>query len=782
VLRVNRNLPRFSAAVVAVLLWGSCTAPILGQEADPDEEQQLKEAAASEGQKIQLTFPDEVELDTVIDYVAKRLNENILYGRQVASERVTIRAPRPVASDELIPLLRSVLRFRGFVLVKAKERDAWRIEQDDDLIEQGRWLEPGRAADDADQVVTTLVSLDHMNQEPFRQLIEPFMTSGGGNVAELPGGKALVITHYARVIETVKRLKKHADRAGLEQTWEIYELEHAGPEQIDGTLQSLLDATPAVTQGAGDDQQFRAVPIASLQSYLLSGTSKQIKQAKTMIETLDEARPVDVRFYQLEHTSAERAAKLLEELIRPMRQRGVVDQFKVTPDAEGGAILVTAPPKLHEQVSRWLEQNVDTQRQSGPSGTATRVYPVKFAEADELVQTIREVFSKQGAHPAQLADSDADAAVETEPDSADSPGGESMKETEGVQQLDPFKRDEETDSASDDGPEEGQAAPPTRPEPDTEEKDEVPIGLTVDTPTNSIIASGPRGYLAQVSQLIDRLDHHQPQVLIEATIVSLNASDTLDLGVEVQYLDPDNGELATGVLSSFGLSQTDAETGETTASIGSGLNAVLLRSGEVNVMMRALQTRMDAKVVAKPRLLVSDNETGTLNSFDEEPFTSLNAGETVSTTSFGGYVEAGTELELTPHISESDVVHLDYRVRTSSFTGSSTEPNIPPPRSTDSVNSQVTIPSGYTLLVGGLTRQDHRDSREQVPVLGDIPIAGALFRSTNDSNSQTILYAFLKPVIHREDQFSYLRYQSQQAFEQADVDGDVPPLEMETLR
>lgn len=753
--------------------------------------------------RIQLTFPDQVELKTVLDYVSSRLNTNILYDQEVGSRRVTIRSPKPVRSDQLLPLLRSMLRFRGFVLSEAEAGAWYKVRPADELAKAGQWVKAKEAQQAADhRVVTSVIELEHIQAKRFKELANPFLSQGGGNVISLPGGQRLVVTDYARVLKTIERLKRHADRPGARRKWKIYHLKKASPPQIDGTLQSLLSAKPAPNapgsgggSGGGSDK-VKAVPIPQLEGYLLTGTPKQIREAEALIAALDQKKETVSRFYEIEHTSPQRAATLLRQLLKPKQAGKQQGDWTITTDTEGGSLLVTCSPAIHKQIEQWLKQKVDVESagETTASGISTRVFPVKFAQADELASTLRNVFSG-GSTTGNLNLTSEDGGSNGTGASEPSAGGDT-----GITDADEVAggeagQDESTAGGSEAGGATagGDSVGGTSGGSEGSESsgasggslfggEESPISLTVDKPTNSIIATGPPSYLRQIERLIKRLDHHRPQVLIEATIVTMSATETLDLGAEFQFLSNENGQLDQGALTSFGLSELEAATGSAEATFGSGLNAVLMRAGEVNILLKALQTKLNAKVVAEPQLLVADNQTGSLNSFDEEPFTSVNAGDTISTTSFGGYAEAGTELELTPHISESDIVHLDYRVQTSSFTGSSTNANLPPPRSTDSVTSRVTIPTGYTLLVGGLKRENDRTSREQVPILGDMPVLGRLFESRSDNDSQTVLYIFLKPVIHREDRFAYLRYQSRQALEAADIPSDAPKLTMEPLK
>lgn len=195
-----------------------------------------------------------------------------------------------------------------------------------------------------------------------------------------------------------------------------------------------------------------------------------------------------------------------------------------------------------------------------------------------------------------------------------------------------------------------------------------------------------------------------------------------------------------------------------------------------DVVVRALATHARARVMSAPRLLVNDNATGTLSSVAEAPFTSVNASDTVATTSFAGYASAGTTVAVTPHISQDDYLRLIYSLTLNSFTGQGAQ-GIPPPRQTNSVDSEVVVPDGFTVIVGGLKRRDKSETVTKVPLLGDIPILGHLFRSTTLTDVESALFIFIRPVILRDDRFLDLKYLSDWDLRQAEMPASLPPVE-----
>ena len=158
-------------------------------------------------------------------------------------------------------------------------------------------------------------------------------------------------------------------------------------------------------------------------------------------------------------------------------------------------------------------------------------------------------------------------------------------------------------------------------------------------------------------------------------------------------------------------------------------------------------------------MLVNDNATGTLASVSEVPFLSVNASQTVATTSFAGFAEAGTTIRVTPHVSEDDHLRLEFDIVVNDFTGTPTE-TAPPPRQTDQVTSEVTIPDGHTVIVGGLKRHRATEKIQGIPLVSRIPVIKYLFSLENKRLETESLFVFIRPVILRDDKFRDLRFLS----------------------
>lgn len=310
------------------------------------------------------------------------------------------------------------------------------------------------------------------------------------------------------------------------------------------------------------------------------------------------------------------------------------------------------------------------------------------------------------------------------------------------------------------------------------------VFIVADPGNNQIVIRGPRAQVAELERLISRLDQRRPQVYIDVQIVSVTATDDFRLAVETQGLI---GQF--GLNTNFGLSQL-GQGGENPASTEdfksrkdivtnlSGLTTALIRSESVPLLLTAMKRNADTRILSSPQLLVDDNVEAEIISVDQQPTTTT----TVSTgnptlTSFGGYEEAGTTLYVTPSISDGGYLRLSYEIELSNFIGTGSG-GVPPPKQVRNIRSDsVTIPSDTTIIVGGIKVDAKSSTVIKVPILGDIPVLGHLFRDTNKNNSSTRLYVFITPRIARDPTFRDLVLLTRGPQAEAGLAADLPPLE-----
>jgi len=304
--------------------------------------------------------------------------------------------------------------------------------------------------------------------------------------------------------------------------------------------------------------------------------------------------------------------------------------------------------------------------------------------------------------------------------------------------------------------------------------------VSADVATNSLIVYAPSSVQQLYANLIQQLDQRRPQVLIEAQIIAINTSDNYTLGVELSGGDR-LGAKRLFQFTSFGLSQVNPVNGALQIIPGQGFNGTLVDPDVADAVVRALATHSRARILAAPKILVNDNATGKLESVRSVPFASINASQTVSTTSLGGDQQAGTIITVTPHINEDNHLQLEFDVEFSTFTGTGSA-GLPPARQIDRVGSSVTIPDGQTIVVGGLKRTSGEQSFTGVPWLEKIPIIRDLTSLTSDNRSSVSFFLFIKPMVLRDSHFADLRYLSDTEAGKADIPGAFPTSQPELIR
>jgi general secretion pathway protein D len=183
-----------------------------------------------------------------------------------------------------------------------------------------------------------------------------------------------------------------------------------------------------------------------------------------------------------------------------------------------------------------------------------------------------------------------------------------------------------------------------------------------------------------------------------------------------------------------------------------------------------------------PKVLVGNNQQATLDSVVQQPYASVNASNTVSSTSYGGSQDAGTTVTIKPQIAEGDHLVLDYSVSLSSFVGNAAAATLPPPKQQNKVQSAATIPDGYTVVVGGIELESESKSVSQVPLLGSIPLIGEAFKSRSNSSTRSRFFVFIRANILRGRGFEDLKYVSEQDVARAGVDDGWPKVEPRVIR
>ena len=266
--------------------------------------------------------------------------------------------------------------------------------------------------------------------------------------------------------------------------------------------------------------------------------------------------------------------------------------------------------------------------------------------------------------------------------------------------------------------------------------------ISDDPLTNSlIITTSPEG-LEKYQELIKIFDVKPRQVLIEASMVEVDYSDGLDLGISWGL---SNFNVANkGNTNVTGSVQTIQNTVGTlgTPSLTFTLGGVI-NNNTFNATMTMLQKEGKTKKLLNPRIVAMNNEKAEILSGEKVPYsqtTVTTSGSTQSTS----FTDVGVKLEVTPTIHSEDYVTLEVHPEVSTIREFRPEG---PWIVTREATTKVMVKSGEMIVIGGLIKEEDLKSIEQIPILGELPILGYLFKHQQNTNDRVELLVFLKPVI-----------------------------------
>ncbi len=297
-----------------------------------------------------------------------------------------------------------------------------------------------------------------------------------------------------------------------------------------------------------------------------------------------------------------------------------------------------------------------------------------------------------------------------------------------------------------------------------------------DEETNALIITADTNTVKNLRAVIRQLDIRRAQVLIEAIIaeITLNKSKTLGVGMAVDGSDSSDGNPVA--ISNFaGIDDVLLSIigGTALTSVPSGLSVGLggtTNSGtRYGLLLTALQNDTNSNILSTPNITTLDNEEAELIVGQNIPFVTGSFTGTGSNNPSNPFQtierqDVGLTLKVTPQINEGDTVKMVIEQETSSVIPGTEEIGIATRKR--SIKTSVLVDDGGILVLGGLIQEEVSDSESKVPLLGDIPIIGFLFRSQNTTKTKANLMVFLRPSILRDskdaafvtnEKYSYLR-------------------------
>ncbi|WP_371816747.1 type II secretion system secretin GspD [Rhizobacter sp. AJA081-3] len=517
-------------------------------------------------------------------------------------------------------------------------------------------------------------------------------------------------------------------RRGDQILTQVFKLNHENANNLVPVLRPLISPNNTINANPGNN------------SLVITDYADNLQRIGKIIAAMDTPAAGEVEVIPLRNAVAADLAPIVQRLSDSTGTAAVPGApaggatSSVIADSRNNSLLVKAGSPARMASIRSLVERLDQPMQGSAAAGNVWVVHLKNADATKLAQVLRAAVAGSGGG-GSTSTSPTQATPATQP--AVTAGGASPQATAPV-------------SAS--------AGPSTG------------GFIQADPSTNSLIITAAEPMYRQLRAMIEQLDSRRAQVYIESMIVEVSGDNAADFGFQWQGLLGSSGDkygVAAGTnfnaansSSNNIVSLSGALAGGTLTAPSQGLNIALLKNYggtyALAAVARLLQSQTNTNIVSTPNLITLDNEEAKIIVGSNVPFVTgqfTNTG-TATTSPFQTIErkDVGITLRIKPQIGEGGTIRMTIFQESSSVSdkvapGTS---NAGPSTDKRSIESTVVVDDGAILVLGGLIEDKFTENKTKVPLLGDLPLVGGLFRSATRTKTRTNLMVFLRPVIMRD--------------------------------
>jgi general secretion pathway protein D len=665
--------------------------------------------------EVTLNFVN-ADIDQVAKAIGAATGKTIIVDPRVKGQ-LNLVSEHPVPEEQAIKTLESALRMQGFSLVQ--DHGVLKVVPEADAKLQGVPTYFGNSTPArGDQVITQVFELHNESANNLLPVLRPLI-SPNNTIAAYPANNTLVVTDYADNVRRIGSIIAGVDNAAGRQI-EVVPLRNAIAVDVAQQLSKLLD--PGAIGSTDATLKVSVTPDPRTNSLLLRASNKaRLAAAKKLAQQLDapSSQPGNMHVVHLRNANAVQLAKTL---------RGMM--------GKGGSEGTTG--------SSAESNNAGSFNEGGGGGGATSTgtpgvppLPSSFGSSSSSGSMGGNYGSGAGSGSGGL-------------------GGNRS-----------FSSNRQGGGNEDNNPPGGM--------------------IQADASTNSLIITASDPVYRNLRAVIDQLDARRAQVYIEALIVELQASSAANLGIQWQGALLSNGgnngvyagsnfggstsnivnltALGAGAATAGNLSGalSSLNPGSATPILPNGINIGLLhRFGNIfglGGLLQALSSSSDANVLSSPNLMTLDNEEARIIVGQNVPIPSgsytTNTSSATGVNAFNTFdrQDVGTVLHIKPQITDGGILKLQLYTEVSSVdqaTINNSASNGGFSINKRSVQSTVLADDGSIVVLGGLIGDNYSAGNSKVPLLGDIPWIGQLFRSENKNRQKDNLMIFLRPVIVRD--------------------------------
>ncbi|SDV48492.1 type II secretion system secretin GspD [Chitinasiproducens palmae] len=648
------------------------------------------------------------DIDQVARAIGAAANKTIIVDPRVKGQ-LNLVSERPVSSEQALKTLEASLRMQGFALLN--DHGVLKVVPEADAKLQGVPTFVGNAPQArGDQIVTQVFQLRNESANNLLPVLRP-LVSPNNSVAAYPGNNTLVVTDYADNVRRIASIIAGVDSAaGMDV--EVVPLANANAVDVAAVAAKLLD--PGMIGNTDATLKVNVNADSRINAVILRASNPQrLKMAKALVAKLDAPtrEPGNIHVVPLRNADATTLARTL---------RSMMGQGSGTSGTQGGAL----PGGNQSSTSNGLG--------TGSNGSSSSNGSLGGSSTPLPSGGIGGSNSGFGGNGMSNASS-----------------GLTGSGTNGSQGNDASGGDQSGGM------------------------------ITADAATNSLVITAPEPVYRNLRNVIEQLDARRVQIYIESLIMEVSTTRTGALGVQWQggvtsssgnNILYGNSNVTAGSLNSIvdlttaGVAYSTGATGATIPTLANGLNIGLLhRFGSilgVGGLLQAVSTNSDVNVLSTPNLITLDNQEARILVGQNIPIPSGSyATATTSATNpttFNTYsrTDVGVMLHVKPQVSQNGTIKLAIYQEDSSVDASTASQAGGYTINKRALQSTVLCDDGAIIALGGLIGDDYRNANSKVPLLGDLPLIGSLFRSETKSRNKRNLMVFLRPVILRDAQIS----------------------------
>ncbi|MPS33253.1 type II secretion system protein GspD [Salinivibrio sp. VYel9] len=565
----------------------------------------------------------------------------------------------------------------------------------------GRNLEKTIIVDPSVRGTVNVRSYNTLTEAQYYQFFLNVLEVYGFAVVEMDNGVVKVVRDKDAKTSPVPVVGEADNVVGDEVVTRVVAVKNVSVRELSPLLRQLIN-----NAGAGNVVHYDPANVI-----MITGRAAVVNRLTDIIQRVDQAGDKEVEVVRLEHASAAEMVRIVDALNERdnANTRPELLEPRIVADERLNAVLVSGEPKVRERVKKLIRQ---LDKEMATTGNSRVIY-LRYAKADEVVDVLKGV---------------SDNLLE-EKEKKSKPGS--------TQQT---------------------------------------VQISAHQGTNALVITAPPDILKTLESVISQLDIRRAQVLIEALIVEMSESDGANLGVQWGSLE--NGGIqfnntGVGVSSYLGGQEATKDRTRTETRIIDGvetpvevtesgdysaLNEVLgglnglaagVIMGDWTALVTAVASNNESNILSSPNLMVLDNQEASFVVGEEVPVITGSQTGSNNDNPFQTVErkDVGIKLKVTPQINEGSAVLLDIEQEVSNVLGASGAVDVRFGKR--QLTTSVMVGDQQMIVLSGLIDERTVESESKVPVLGDIPVLGHLFKSTSTQTEKKNLMLFIKPTIIR---------------------------------